>query len=412
MHDIALTPAGRASLEAMHRRIVRLGLLDDRPERVGWLNSEGGTTAGTVLTDEEELRGGPLRYRTRSAMSSAALPEGFYSVRLTRDSLRIQQWDAEDHLRRALQLVRRSGRGRYGIAFVPSLEGEDAQPLGEGFADMPVETIVHLRRLRALVADPPRVLVIEARRLRTRLVADRPLGVLPVVVDRGLESLYHQQFTGADAVRRDRARYYEENSLEISSPVRFSEDWPPMSHNTWPAGPEAWQLFRTLFGETIIMSEGLADPTPDDGLRVELFAEIPARVAPGPELEDYWIFHVLRRVANFTINGGLLYERITRQGAFLMQLSDGPDELRGPDGRVNVLLGAPCSWFHHDQVVWGALEVVLVGVALIDPQTAAALVDTETREQTWRTMTRAMEASPLNRNALRMSGQAPRPAHE
>ena len=269
MHDIALTPAARASLETMHRRIVRLGLLDDRPERVGWISSDGTATTGTVLTAEEELRGGPLRYRTRSAMGAAALPEGYYSVRITHEGLRIQQWDAEDHLRRVLRIARRAGRGRYGIGFVPAVEGEAAQPLGGDFREMPVEAIVHLRRLRALAADPPRVFVVEVRTLRARLVADKPIRTLPLSVDPGLDAIYQQEFTGVDAVRRDRALGRTSSGLRPLGTARFDERWPHLARNTWPAGPESWRLLGAPDGTTVIMSEGLADPVPDDGLRVE-----------------------------------------------------------------------------------------------------------------------------------------------
>lgn len=408
MHDIALTPAARASLETMHRRIVQLGLLEDVPERVGWINAEAGTCTGSVLTDEEELRGGPLRYQTHSAVGAASLPDGYYTIRITRRGLHIQQWDAEDHLRRALRAAREAGRGRYGVGFVPAVDEDAAHPLGDGFRDMPVESIVHLRRLRALAADPPRVFVIEVRMLRTRLAADKPVADLPLSVDAGLRALYEREFTGVDAVRRDRDAFYTASGLGPLGAARFDDRWPRLSRNTWPAGPELWQLFGTPDGTTIIVSEGLADPTPDDGLRVELFAEADARIAPGPELEDYWIFHTLRRMANFAINGGLVYERITRRSFFVMQLTEGPDELRGPDGRVNVLLGAPSGWIGAEQV-WGALEIALVSVTLIDPHLAAELQAGETREKTWAGLLEAGHPT-LGHNALRVSGQAPRPA--
>lgn len=411
MHDIALTPAARASLETMHRRIVRLGLLDDRPERVGWISSDGTATTGTVLTAEEELRGGPLRYRTRSAMGAAALPEGYYSVRITHEGLRIQQWDAEDHLRRVLRIARRAGRGRYGIGFVPAVEGEAAQPLGGDFREMPVEAIVHLRRLRALAVDPPRVFVVEVRTLRARLVADKPIRTLPLSVDPGLDAIYQQEFTGVDAVRRDRALGRTSSGLRPLGTARFDERWPHLARNTWPAGPESWRLLGAPDGTTVIMSEGLADPVPDDGLRIELFAEVDARIAPGPELEDYWIFHALRRVANFAINGGLVYERITRRGFFVMQLTDGPDELRGPGGRVAALLGAPSDLLAREQV-WGALEVALVGVALLDPRQAEGLRDEGAREASWQALLEAGRGALGRNNALRMSGKAPRPVQE
>ncbi|RLP09006.1 hypothetical protein [Propionibacterium australiense] len=410
MHDIALTPTGRESLETMHRRIVQLGLLDDRPERVGWISCEAGTCTGTVLTDEEELRGGPLRYRTHSAVGLASLPDGYYTMRITRRGLHIQQWDAEDHLRRALQVVREAGRGSYAVCFVSAVDGDAAQPLGNGFKDMPVESIAHLRRLRALAADPPRVFVVEARMLRTRLITDKPIGDLPVSVDTSLVALYQQEFTGVDAVRRDRAAFYSGSGLEPLGAARFDDRWPRLSRNTWPAGPELWQLFGAPDGTTIILSEGLADPNPDDGLRVELFAEADARITPGSELEDYWIFHTLRRVANFAINGGLVYERITRRGFFVMQLTDGPDELRGPDGRVNVLLGAPSEWIAGEQV-WGALEVALVSVTLIDPQLVAELQAGESRDAAWQELLETGRPA-LGNNALRVSGQTPRPAHD
>jgi len=408
MHDIALTPAARASLETMHRRIVQLGLLEDVPERVGWISAEAGTCTGSVLTDEEELRGGPLRYQTHSAVGAASLPDGYYTIRISRRGLHIQQWDAEDHLRRALQAAREAGRGRYAVGFGPSVDGDAAHPLGDGFRDMPVESIVHLRRLRSLAADPPRVFVIEVRMLRTRLTADKPVGDLPLSVDAGLHALYEQEFTGVDAVRRDRGAFYAASGLEPLGAARFDDRWPLLTRNTWPAGPELWRLFGTQDGTTLVMSEGLADPKPHDGLRVELFAEADARIAPGPELEDYWIFHTLRRVANFAINGGLVYERITRRGFFVMQLTDGPDQLRGPDGRVNVLLGAPSGWIGTEQV-WGALEIALVSVTLIDPQLAAGLQAAETRETAWAGLLEAGHPS-LGHNALRVSGQAPRPA--
>uniref|UniRef100_UPI002931A66F hypothetical protein n=1 Tax=uncultured Propionibacterium sp. TaxID=218066 RepID=UPI002931A66F len=383
MHDIALTPATRESLETVHRRIVRLGLLDEVPERVGWISSDGGAATGSVLTDEEELRGGPLRYRTHSAMSAASLPDGYYTVRITREGLRIQQWDAEDHLRSALRAARRAGRGRYGVGFVPAVDGDAAQPLGDSFKDMPVESIVHLRELRGLAAEPPRVLVIEVRVLRARLIADKPVAGLDVSVEAGLDAIYQQEFTGVDAVRRDRALFYADSGLRPLGAARFDDRWPRLARNTWPTAPEAWRLFGTADGATVILSEGLADPNPDDGLRIELFAEVDAAIAPGPELEDYWIFHTLRRVANFAINGGLVYERITRQGFFIMQLTDGPDELRGPDGRINVLLGAPSGRVAGEQV-WGAIEVALIGVALIDPQQAGGLRHETTRDAAWR----------------------------
>ena len=143
----------------------------------------------------------------------------------------------------------------------------------------------------------------------------------------------------------------------------------------------------------------------------ELFAEVDARIAPGPELEDYWIFHALRRVANFAINGGLVYERITRRGFFVMQLTDGPDELRGPGGRVAALLGAPSDLLAREQV-WGALEVALVGVALLDPRQAEGLRDEGTREASWQALLEAGRGALGRNNALRMSGKAPRPAQE